>query len=410
MPHDATPTTPGRIQGGKVKARRPVLCVSMAVSLLAITALAGCFGGSEADPAAAGSDLDGSDGNGTADAAGVSVLRPAVDPWADNETERLLFDDTVQAGQCYDMATVWELTAGYFMGGCAWIPLWDMDGALILEGTNALRIEADASEALHSGEYLAFLYSTVRTQPTDANMATTSEPVHAWTVDIEPAEWDHPDAPEAGVWMGFWTDWPDDGSVAPPVFEGPVDVRVVLEKDPDFEPLPVPDPWPDADPDHMPQPGVMTLMDAEHEWEASWASIALERPVPENGSQLAVGISWGEISNCHPGYDCSLFAGLNSRVHWTGMNELGEDRFQSGDDWHVLVFDLDDQAWPDSQYVDESHNRVDAWINRCSGLPGTITTCAGVQLEPPTVDVRYYAEVWQDEVDVGVFKERFGVS
>lgn len=188
---------------------------SVAVGLLLAVGLAGCLTGEEPT------------------STDTMVTTTMEDPWQDGETDRVLFEGTVEAGECYPTATVVELV--FFesvMGGCAFVPREDV--APIPAGTEVLRIEVDARDALQEGRYAAFLSTTVRDSE-DGMGAPTSDPVHAWSFRLEREEWDLPRAVHTEANIGVWTD-EQPGSTDVSVLQGPVHVRVIAERDPQWTP------------------------------------------------------------------------------------------------------------------------------------------------------------------------------
>lgn len=178
--------------------------------LLTALALAGCAG--PFDEAESASWLD------------ALAIHDAPPAWMPDETERILWEGSVEAGECYQGATVDALAEGYVMGGCAFLQSEEI--LPIPQGSRALRIEADATDALKSGSYYAYFSTNVRTGTAEADGEASSEPVHVWVFLLEPAEWDtsveHTDAS-----MGFWSS--NEGADIP-IVRGRIDVRIVAER------------------------------------------------------------------------------------------------------------------------------------------------------------------------------------
>jgi len=386
--------------------------------LFATVLVAGCVD-DEPDPAdhtGDGHPIDGDAAqNGTMGL--FPTLGDAIDPWEEGELERVLFEGTVEAGDCYPGAIAGEAVFyQYFMGGCALITL--PDGALIPEGSAALRIEADATQALKSGSYISFLYTAERDLSEEANGEESDVPVHTWRYPLVPSEWDPSFRPDSYASLGFWTG-ADFGDPDPPILMGPIATRVVAERDPAWNATPPLDHWSMLDMHRFPQPGVITIYDKLHAgWRQPANSLATagldqrapnqlpEDRIPLGTTKVVVGATWGEIKGCAPTMECSLRVFVGTPMgSYDGLGshppeELGQS--------HVIsVFSVPDEIEPMPDHTDHpSMGLKPFFVNQCPPPADTnVPDCTRTATET-TGDVRVLVEAWRDEVDLAAFTNR----
>lgn len=322
------------------------------VMLAVLVLLAGCVG-SEPQKAA-----DIVEPSSTADTAvdlpdiGPDLGYTLPDPWLEGETERILFEGVVQTGDCYAGAMAFELFAGYVMGGCGDIIL--PEGSSIPSGTATVRIEADASQALKSGEYFAFLYTPRRSTPDLANEAPTREPIHVWEIPMEEADWDPYWAKNTLSWSGYWS---ANNGTSIPVLNGPVPTKVVALRDPAWEPPLAPHPT--------------TLLDAELAWvDGSGINLATRRgtqldaldmlPIPPEARAISIAVTW-EVISCPPGIRCWV----NEWLEHEGTPYYGGVLGQT-DNSRVISIGVPDPLPPDLPGGNVSAASVQLFVPRCN--------------------------------------------
>lgn len=395
---------------------RIVRCVAAralwtALALL-VLALAGCIGEDGADGAG---PADGDDAElPAASNATAAPLLEVEDAFGD-ETELVLLDDTVTVGHCYGtvnqpLITASEALSGNVMVGCAEIVL--PEGATIPPGTARLRIEADATQALRSGSYFPCLYTSARTTPAEANGEPSSDPVNTWTFELVPGEWDAPSAQRTAAWMCYWT-----GGGAINHLEGPIQTRVVAERDPSWEPEPVADPWTDQEGNNVRS---HVLQDEDLTWthqgtwlagnfmgDGYWARLPLAAPIPVGTEHLTVAVSWS-IGDCIDAEGCGIEYALGGprTYHWI-RGEEGDEGVAS------MVFAREDFE-PDNPYGEESAWFTDVWPVACdAATPSAAGAFWGGCLSPmhdAAFDVRVRVEAWREPPDVGLLTERLGAG
>lgn len=380
--------------------------------LLGLAMAAGCLGAAET-PASTSAPEAESETLATAVEADATetlpTLGPAVDPWLPGEVERVLFDETVEAGECYLGATAFELLYAYLMGGCAFVEL--PAGTLIPEGTGALHMEVDASGAQRQGEYLGFLYTSVRQSPEEANGGGTSEAKHTWDFPLVPDEWDTPTRERSLSLMGLWT--------ANSVLQGPVAIRVVAERDPAWIPAAPLDHWAMAEAHAFPQPGVITLADETIAWQQpgrvstwGWPSPpVLEDRVPPATRTLVVAASWSAPAGCLPIETCELLVDLVSgNAYWNGYRRVADERAPTH---AIYLFSVPEEVEADPDFRTVTATRPHLGFYTHQDQYATCDDGLGFYCLPAAdvaSDVRFLVEAWRDPVDLSAVKVRLGVT
>jgi hypothetical protein len=326
------------------------------------------------------------------------------DPWAPNETARLLFEGSVQTEECLSSPEGVVLEAlGSTAYGCARVVL--PPGMRIPYGTGTLQIEADATKALQRGAWRAEVYTMGRNTPTKARTPDTSEPVRSWEIPLSDRDWDPQTIPDSIARIEFWAA-NEQGRVS--TLDGEIAARLTAVRDPGWVPRPLIDPW-NATADHaMPQPGVITLLDATLPWDqpATHNRIAgprLTDTVPSGTAFVVVGITWEAFADCPtlPGLECRIVADLTSDgadLHWSTSRP--ERHF----------FDRATiQVWPaptsvvwDPEDETESLTSVESEVLY---MCAAITSCGGPP-QPEQTEATFLVEAWNGPVDLAAFRER----
>lgn len=369
--------------------------------------LAGCSG------AGGGSteDAAGSDPAATGEALHNSTLAllPPFDPWTAGEAERVLFDGTVQAGECYPQAYANEATRGYVMGGCAYLAL--DEGTYVPPGTAALRFDVDASQALKAGSYFPFFNTRGRVTPADANLDATTEPVHSWTEASTPMDWDpSPDEPSA-LFAGIWS--ANEGASVP-VLSGAVQVRLVAVHDLAWNASAYPDPWLDPGNHSLPQPGVLTLLDENVSLACPGTQSAsttcspfdpLADAVPVGTRFIVFAGRLGTVDGCPPQATCHLRTPIQSAWLYNPLANAVHD--EVGPDWRILVFDQT-TFFSDPPWAAARSTSFAPWIDLC--LPSEQTpNCNSPAYPDLSAPVHYLVEAWKGDVSLDAVKARMQV-
>lgn len=384
--------------------------------------VAGCIGGGTddlpADDASLVGPVDGLDSKPPVNTSALPTLGPAVDPWAAGETQRILFEGTVDTARCEFAGTVpfasYEDRFGNeLIVGCAWYEL--PVGTLIPEGTSVLRIEADATQALKSGGYLAYLYTANRDDYEKADGEPTTETVHTWRFELKPGDWDASSWKSSGAELGFY---PHGNGVN--VLDGTIKTKVVAERDPNWTPLAPIDRF-QTEGKAKPQPGVVTLLDWSVAWEQSagprrmvnarWPDVPpLARTVPFGTTTLVAAASWAETTGCPPTLTCEGLIDLYSAgSYWDGYVRAPADK---GDRYAIWTYGVPDEAGADSIYSNQTTTAVafGFFTN-----PGHYQQCYDYLTQvcwPPTdvtTKVHLIVEAWKDEADLAAVKARLGM-
>lgn len=389
--------------------RGPFWSVSV---LLVGAALAGCVEG-PADDAGLTADESGAPLSRGSIAPALDqdlpLLSPAVDPWG-AETTKVLYEGTVDSGQCYDLATAWELVWGqYVMLGCGEVPI--PEGALILPGTKRVHITADATGATVQGTWLVYFATNLRDHWTKWNGPCKAEKLYAMDIDLSPDEWDPPTTKRTHTFAG---DWGCDGGVS-----GPVKFRITLERDPKWEPRPVVDAWQLPEEHKMVGPGVMNLLDHNATWTgpsgwnlegASWPEEPrLKDLVPPGTKQVSLVVQYGAVQGCPETFRCAVVASTTSWGKWS--MKWTERKLATEGGYYIYVYDVPDQITEDSPYSTLSGTRVHPFHAACDPADCKIVSTIGC---PPcgtrTSKVRFVVDAWHDTADLNALKARLQIG
>ncbi|MCA1819109.1 MAG: hypothetical protein ABR562_02010 [Thermoplasmatota archaeon] len=339
------------------------------------------------------------------------TLGPAVDPWAAGETERVLFDGTVKAGDCYTGAMAFEVTGGYVMGGCAEVPF--EDGHLIPAGTGAIRFDVDVSAAVRQGSYYAFLYTSVRHNSSLADREATTEPVHSWTFPLVADEWDNPTSKWTHAYMGLWT--------VNSVLQGDVKMHVAAVRLANWTALPPVDQWRLPAAHRMPQTGVMTLLDTHVTWRepgisareagTPWpASPALADRVPAGTTSLVVAVAWNGLSGCDA-EPCEMLVDLWSEAGYqNGYSRLADDK---GKAFTVYVYKVPDEVLTDPDWRNATAVQPGFGFYTNPDQYGNCQEYYSTPCHPASdvqADLHILVEAWRGAVDLVAVKARLGAA
>lgn len=384
--------------------RQPVALAA----LLALAALAGCAG-EAVRPQAAGDNPAGDTSAADAPDLPLNGTGPSpLDPWAPDETHRVLFEGDVIAGQDCNvnnyLGTQAAFTAlgGYASSGCGVFTL--PADAHILRGSLALRIEADATQALKAGGFNVHYWSHSRTTQEQAEGTPSTSPVATFAFPLKPVDWE----PAAPTTATFWF-WPQGGPVN--VLEGPISTRVVLEKDVAWTPAATMDHWNMTGMHQVVQAGVMTLIDATIDWnEPALANgnfptaPPLQGIIPTGTRFIVLGIQWTPMSNCPPApaFGCRMFSDIRDgdRV----VTSFGGPIREADDSHAIIVWDSPQQVPWDDETAETSRVSINPYALVMCHVPFE-TTCG----RPPggtTTTVRFVMEAWSIDVDLAAVAAR----
>lgn len=408
--------------------RTPVVVLS-----LMLVAFAGCVDESEDAPAV---DDNGEPTQGNK----KGLLSYEVDPDSANEsdlegahthddwggtTELTLLDATVETADCADPITAAALA---FFGvvtqqeahvGCA---SWRLaDGAIVPEGTEWLRVEVDASDALdQGGMQLMYANEEVGRQQLDA----TTEPEFTWRIPVGPLEWDLPHSTQTSWWFLLQP------SGNPAILDGSVKVFVVAERMADWKPI-----LGSAHINHWEQyanhsfigPGVYKALDANvtvempsyaeragSQGEAGISAFQLDDIVAPGATEVTMAISWGEVSNCPAGHECWIIAFINPA---NSRQAYFAEPVEEGANWAVYRFTSPDPLSPDSTYAQESVYYVSAFVRACPqadipnpGSSSFFNGCMGEAVASMEAEARVRVEVWDHAANMQAVRERAGIT
>jgi hypothetical protein len=316
------------------------------------------------------------------------ALDELVDPWAAGETERTLFEGTVVAELCGNAGEASASDPGV-SEGCAAFELTDP----IPAGTKAIRIDADATAALKSGSYYAYFYSAVNRFATEADGEPSSAPVSAWRWELDPREWDDAQEESSLARPGFWTGY---GGTAN-VLNGPIEVDVIAEKDPEWVPT-------------RPLPP-MVLLDLRETWTqgagahqvAGTAPLPKRvrfAPIPEDAIEITLLLSW-TVRDCPASYDCSP----NPTVYYgnTAVPALEIERTETTVVRRVIV---PESVQPDPSDAALSATSFSSFVWRCHEDPNMPLPClASFYAYGVSVDVHAVVLAWFTPFDADVARE-----
>lgn len=379
--------------------RMTFLCGSIIIML----SLAGCIGGPDDPPLP---PEDGTDddplANETEDVTALPTLGPPIDPWAEDETERLLFEGTVDAAPC-PMSAPWELVYGqYVQAGCAGFDL--PAGTLIPLGTKTIIWEADASNAQVAGKWYAYLYTAATGWP-EADQEPTRDKAHTWEIELVPGDWDLPDATESASWLGYWTAYDPVNALV-----GPVETKLTAVRDPDWTPKAPLDHWRLPEIHEMPQEGVITVFNDTVPWSqpaggfGTWPEMPrFTDRVPLGTTSVLVGLTWDEITGC-AALDCRVWThGVKGGIF---LNGFGDAPVERATNHLILRWEVPDPFPPEPDHVEANQTQLALFITTM--CPVVERSCNYPPV-PVETDVRILTEAWRDDVDLNAFKERLGV-
>lgn len=383
------------------------------VAVVALMALAGCAGQTDPlDEAGTAKDVLESQAQAAANET-LPLAGPALNPWLEAETQKVLFDATAEGGQCYELATVWEFLSGhYVMLGCVDTPL--PDGVLLPVGTKSLRFDVDASQAQVVGGYEVFLYTPHhRTTPATWDTERTTEKVHTWSVDLVPDDWDPPTAKSTGAFMGLWQMDPVGGII------GPVKVKITAQRDPKWETLAPVDAWQLPASHKLVGAGVMNLLDANMTWaqpdnvnagNQPWPEAPkLKDLVPYGARAVSVVLKWGPIQGCPQAWGCRFSSSIGSWGH--GYKNQVDESVAAAGGWKIYTYKVPDEILEDPPYTKESGTQLYPFFWNCDPAACITGSSTGpLWSSAPKADVRFVVDAWQGEPNLDLLKTRLALA
>lgn len=344
-------------------------------------------------------------------------------PQWQGETVKTLFDDTVQAGDCYGIFstiffTVFDVAFQQRVEkGCAEVPF--DNGTLVPQGTEKLKIEVDASQARQRGGYDLWTW----TGENSYTGPTTTQDQKTWWIELSKHDWDGPHQSRSSYSFLFRAQAQETGGIAH--LEGPMDVTIEAHKIENWTA-----PLAAAHLDHwqlkdrhtfVNEDAIEVLNRTETVYSCTWVQqlaedcrdwdqqVNLSDIIPPGSKEVVLAITWPQMEGCAPAHDCDIEANLRSGgSSWTwGYPEEEADR-------HVIyLFNVPDQVPPDSTYANESETVVEPSIDQCmeGPEPASWSFCG---LQPaewsPEANATFYMEAWRTPVDVDDFKQRRGLD
>lgn len=394
-----------------------------------LVALSGCVDEPESNPVAeaettAPSNDDQLSYEVDPDSANETELMDAHehDEWG-GVTELVLMDSAVTTGDCTNPFTALFLTgAGLFTDqeaqvGCA---SWRLDdGIIVPEGTGALRIEVDASDALDAGG-MQLSYDNEYINFTQLDATTDKEFI--WRTEMTPLEWDLPHSTETS-W--FFILRPD-GS--PSVLDGEIQVFIVAEQMENWSPILGSahiDHWaPDANHDFINERvykaldinttiNMPSFADRAGTRNTNIDRVPLTDIVAPNSNQVSLVAVWDAVSGCPPGHGCWPVVSLSTPG---GRGFSFAEPVDFGENYAIYLYDVPQPLAPDSTYATDSVYSVSGFVRACPNgevqetpVP-FVSNCWGEAVATMSVDTWLEVEVWKSAVDMAGLKSRMGIA
>lgn len=327
------------------------------------------------------------------------------DLWMGKE-ELVLLDATAEAGLCEGPVDAAAYLFVHALGdqeaayGCVRLSL--PNGTVVPEGTAELAIEIDATQALKSGS-LALQW---RNKAREVDEETTTEPKHAWTVPLTPEDWDLPHA-TATTFVIYVASRGPAGA-----FEGPVSVRVVAQRIPDWEPVLAVahvDHWKLPALHDLPAEGVMRLYDGQAGVTnvdpalflggEGPAPVVLSDIVPPGTAYLTI-LADETGSDCAPVLHCWLVPELNVGGYW--RTAFGEILLDEGGR-RVYQWAVPEVVPEDSVYANVSTTTINPRIDACG--PDGEATCGLASIASTSASARLLVLAWQGEPDLDLMQQ-----
>jgi hypothetical protein len=336
---------------------------------------------------------------------------PVVNPWGKGEAERTLFDGTLAGIQCIIAGT--PEVPEQATASCSNTELSLGDAPFIPEGTKTLRIEADASAALKSGSYHAYLYTLARNTGDLANGERTPEAVHTWRFNLTPLDWDYEYRGLTTATLGFWS-----SGAGLNVLDGDIRVKAVAERDPSWRPRVPVDEWRPGGGHHLVSDGVIQLANASATWRfqagasyvagtgGNWPDAIPLAAIPPGTRYVVMGLTW-TVKDCPANHDCSPNPSIVR-----GWDSFSGKEVERNGDHLIEVLEVPKDIPDDGPYARNGTATVDPFVWRCLDSPvGTGFECfASYYATPAAADVHVVAEAWKGDVDLAAFKARLGVA
>lgn len=350
----------------------------------------------------------------TSDQVRPLVLPDVRDDWG-GASELVLFNAAVQAETCGLVSdngnTLWVEWEKQVPVGCAILSL--PKGRLLPEGTNLLRVEADASKAQRVGSYQVAITQTQGN--TVAVAPATAEAVHTFAFKMEPKDWDLPDSHPSRLRLEFR---PTTGGADPGLMLlGPLHVKLIAERDPAWTPKAWRNFWEDPVGSSRTADGAIVVHEEQRSLRSATTQeilggraeaprVELAHVIPFGTEQLVVGFRLSNLTSCPAGEQCKIFASIQSG----GQRMESEDSvvWESGPEHEILVFDSPKQAAHDNQYVAKSATTVHPRLEPCVGLGYFLRIC-DFATTSAEVEVSLRIEAWRGDADLSAFRARLGL-
>lgn len=350
----------------------------------------------------------------------IPILVPPISLWGEAR-ELVLFEGTSEVKECYGLTTQALITfyttvfSQQATFGCSEHQF--PDGVVVPEGTKYLRFEADASGARHVGQWYPWVTTYGRIEYGDGHYdgEGTTDEKHTWRIEMKPKDWDLGTHTKSGFYFGYWTY----GNPVNALY-GPVKTRVVAERDPKWEPLPVLDHFKLTDKHKFAQDGVITVTDQEVAWkEDAWAAYQLgtgEWPgaikpkdvIPVGTKEFLVVLQWTKMEGCNSGWTCWVSAAIASGGQWNKIQVDESIRDDGG--WKIYRYKVPDEAGEDGPYVKESATRAWPFMYSSCTLNDEAVCNDLFAMNPRSTNLRVIMEAWNAEADLAVLKERLGLK
>lgn len=335
------------------------------------------------------------------------------DAWGDAE-QLVLLDAEAVAGPCEGAqdSLFYALVTAPEGGAYGCVRALFPEGTLVPEGTGQLVVEIDAKDALKSGA----IRLQYRNKAREEIGNSTSEPQHAWTIDLTSADWDIPHAP-ATTWVVYV------GAEGPAgVFDGPVRLRVLANRIPGWEPIVAiahVDHWKLPELHDLPAPGVMRILEGQgNVTNIDPARFVGQADVRDDdvpltdiiapGSKYLTIVADTTSSDCNAALRCWYVPFL--RVGGYERDLFGELLYEEGGR-RVYAWSVPDQAPEDSVYAEASTSVIQGRIDACAaGSAGGSPECGFVSFGSTSAQARLLALTWKGDIDLDVLSAIAGAA
>ncbi|GEM_PF-3733013 len=328
------------------------------------------------------------------------------DLWKGRE-QIVLLDAEVAAGLCEGPADAALFLAQELVehqgaaDGCARLSI--PEGVVVPEGTGDLEVSVDASDALKGGA----MELNFRDKAREGYGDPTTNPVHAWHLNLTQADWDLPHA-NATTWIIYVQAHGDPAGL----MDGNVKARVVAHRIPGWQPILAVahvDHWKLPHLHDFPAPDVMRLYDGP-------ANVTNIDPARFQGQDIPEPIKLKDIiapdtkhvtlvvdrktNGCPAPMECWLVPALV--VGGYERERFGNLTFAEGER-RVYTWSVPGEVPEDSVYANASTTMIDPRIEGCPP-GGDESTCGITSIASTTVTARILVLAWHGDVDVAKLK------